>query len=273
MTKQTYIHGADPEEQARLGLMNDLINPACLRELVLREGDRVLDVGSGVGHFSRQMARAVGPSGSVVGIERHERQLEEAARLAAAEGESGLVDFRQGSAFDPPLVEEEWGTYDVVHTRFLLEHLHDPLAAVRVMLRAARPGGRIVLADDDHDLMRMWPDVPGFRALWSAYARLYDRNGSDPFVGRRLVALLHQAGAAPVRNTFVFYGGCAGSPHFEGIVMNLVHVLRGARDAIVEANLYEARAIDEILDAMASWSHRSDAALWYAINWAEGRRL
>ena len=91
-----YIHGADAEEQERLSLLNGLLNATSLRAMRLAPGDRVLDVGSGLGQLSRAMARQVGPAGSVVGIERDERQLGEARRQAESAGESGLVDFRGG---------------------------------------------------------------------------------------------------------------------------------------------------------------------------------
>jgi hypothetical protein len=50
--------------------------------------------------------------------------------------------------------------------------------------------------------------------LWQAYQRSYDYLGNDPIIGRRLMALLRDAGAEPVRNTFVFFGSCAGEAHF-----------------------------------------------------------
>ena len=96
----------------------------------LRRGDRVLDLGSGLGQLTRAMARQVRPGGLVVGIERDSRQLEEARRTAEREGEEGLVDFRHGSVEELPLAEEEWGSFDLVHSRFILEHLSDPDRAV-----------------------------------------------------------------------------------------------------------------------------------------------
>src|SRR5688572_33292952 len=51
----SYIHGTAPQEQARLSLLNDLLNARCLRELDLKGGERILDVGSGLGQLSRAM--------------------------------------------------------------------------------------------------------------------------------------------------------------------------------------------------------------------------
>lgn len=269
MSESVYIHGTTPEEQRRLSRMNDVINLGSLRELGLRGGERILDVGSGLGQLSRAMARAAGRC--VVGIEYSADQLEEANRQAREAGEESLVDFRQGDASNPPLRSEEWGTFDVVHTRFLLEHLRDPLAVVRVMVRAARPGGRIILEDDDHDLLRLWPEPPGLAAVWQAYMRTYDRLGNDPIIGRRLISLLHQAGAQPARNAFVFFGSCSGHQDFETLVENIAFILESARDGILATGFEESSFAAGIRN-LREWKSRPDAAIWFSISWAEARK-
>ncbi|HET7707302.1 MAG TPA: methyltransferase domain-containing protein [Thermoanaerobaculia bacterium] len=272
MTTPVYIHGTSAEEQRRLSLMNDvLLNPPSLREMALRGDERIVDFGSGLGQFTRAMARAV-PRGSVVGLEHSAAQLEGARRLAAENGEEGLADFRSADVLDGGLRENEWGTFDVAHARFVLEHVRDPLAVVRNMMRAVRPGGRIILADDDHDLMRLWPEPPGFSDLWRAYIRSYDRNGTDPFIGRRLVALLHEAGAQPRRNTLLFFGGCAGMESFDVLAANMIGVATTARKLIVEHDLMEAALFDAAVGHFHAWAKRPDAALWYAMSWAEAAR-
>lgn len=267
-----YIHGTATEEQQRLARLNDFVNDACLRELALRGGERVLDVGCGLARFSRLVARAVGPTGRVVGVEASPVQLAEAARQARAAHEEDLVELRPGDAYALPLHAGEWGSFDVVHTRFLLEHVRDPLGVVRQMARAVRPGGRVVLADDDHDVLRLWPEPAGLAPVWQAYMRTYDRLGNDPYVGRRLVALLHQAGLAPLRNTWVFFGSCAGSPTFALVVSNLVSILEGARDLLLAGGILDPAVFADGLAALRAWGERPDAAFWYAISWAEALR-
>ncbi|HKB08318.1 MAG TPA: methyltransferase domain-containing protein [Candidatus Polarisedimenticolia bacterium] len=271
-TGSRYLHGTAPREQARLARLNELINKRSLAELGLRGGERILEVGSGLGQFARAMARQAGPSGSVLGIERSPDQLRGAARTARAAGEAGLVEWRQGDALDLPLRRGEWGSFDVAHARFLLEHLPDPLVVVRAMTRAVRPGGRIVLEDDDHDVIRLWPEPAGFTPLWRAYMRSFDRLGNDPAVGRRLVQLLYQAGAAPARNTWVFFGSCSGSPDFKAYVENAVTILRGARGTVVGGGLLPGPEFDQAVAAFDAWKKRRDAAFWFAMAWAEGRR-
>src|SRR5438552_1998776 len=105
--RSSYIHGTTEEEQRRLAKLNDLINEASLKELALRGGENILDVGSGLGQFTRLLARTAGRGTRVIGIERDKLQLGEAIRLARQEGEEGLVDFRGGDAVRLLLREDE----------------------------------------------------------------------------------------------------------------------------------------------------------------------
>jgi len=267
VSESTYIHGTSPEEQHRLSLMNDvLLNPLSLHELALRGDERIIDFGSGLGQFTQAMASIVVPKGGVVGIERSGEQRAKAIQLATE-----VVDYRAGDVLNIDL-GDEWESFDVAHTRFLLEHVPDPLRVVQTMVRAVKPGGRIVLEDDDHGVMRLWPEPPGFLDLWNAYIRTYDRIGNDPFVGRRLVQLLHQAGARPVRNTWIWFGGCAGMEWFDVLAANMAGVVRTARDTMIEMNLVERVTFDAVMEHYDGWSKRPDAALWFAVAWAEGRR-
>ena len=77
----------------------------------------------------------------------------------------------------------------------------------------------------------------GFTPLMHAYVRSYDRLGNDPFIGRRLVSLLHNAGAAPRRNNWLFFGTCAGDPAFPAWMANILGIFNGARESIISAGL------------------------------------
>lgn len=273
MTQEShYIHGTAQTEQERLALMNRLVNHRALTELTLSGGERILDVGCGLAGLTRAMARAVGPTGRVVGIERNSEQLAEALRQADAEGEANLVELRRGDVAELPLTSEEWGSFDIVHARFLLEHLRRPQQAVRAMVRAVRPGGRVVLQDDDHALLRLWPEPTGFGAIWEAYCRSYDRAGNDPFIGRRLIALLHDAGARPTRNTFLFFGASAGEPLFDTWAENCRRVLLSAATFIRDEALCDDSTWTAGLAGFDAWRERPDAAAWYPVCWAEGLR-
>jgi SAM-dependent methyltransferase len=265
-----YLHGSAPDEQDRLARLNDLINARCLEALALQGGERVLDVGCGLGQFTRAMART---AQSVLGVERSEEQLREAVKLATAASEEGNVEFRLGEAERLPLREHDWGSFDVAHARFVLEHVREPLRVVRQMVAAVKPGGRIVLSDDGHDTLRLWPEPAGFDRLWAAYMRTYDRVGNDPRIGHRLVRLLAEAGALPSFNTWVFFGACAGQGElFASYVGNLIRILEGVKAEILALGEFDADSFEDRIKHLREWGQRRDAALWYAISWAEGRK-
>jgi hypothetical protein len=140
------------------------------------------------------------------------------------------------------------------------------------MVRAVRPGGRVVLTDDDHALMTLYPEPPGFAPLWRAYCRTYDRLGNDGYIGRRLPALLHEAGANPTRTAMLFLGSCHGSLDFAAVVENLIGVIVGAREAALATGELPPDLFDRSVADLRAWADRPGGAAWYAFPWAEGVR-
>jgi ubiquinone/menaquinone biosynthesis C-methylase UbiE len=268
----SYIHGSKPEEQKRLSVMNQLMNQRCLALMELHEGERVIDIGSGLGQYTLEMARAVGSNGFCLGIERDQQQLEGARlNLAAEKGLRG-VEFRKGEVEQLPLKDNEWSSFDVGHARFVLEHLSRPQAAMTGLVKAIRPGGKVVLEDDDHASLILCPEPAGFGPLWTAYIRSYDRLGNDPFIGRRLVSLLYEAGLRDLRNDVVFFGDCFGTPTFDNFVNNLIGVIESARPTMIGGRLIEETSMDEAFSNLREWARLPYAALWYEIYWASGKK-
>jgi sigma-B regulation protein RsbU (phosphoserine phosphatase) len=118
----------------------------------------------------------------------------------------------------------------------------------------------------------MWPDAPAFTESWRAYFATYARQGKEPYVGRHLISLLHEAGALPRQNRCPFFGTCSGSPNFEAMVANFIGIIEGARKEIVSSGLSDGRRLDEGFEALRAWMKKPDAALWYTTCWAEGVR-
>src|SRR5215207_6136489 len=93
---------------------------------------------------------------------------------------------------------------------------------------------------------------PAFR--WSGVLISEPMTGTAtiPSSDVRLVQLLHQAGAQPHRNTWIFFGSCAGQENFEAYVANLTKIIEEAGDDIAAMGVSRA-AVRESLDALASW--------------------
>ncbi len=255
-----YIHGTDPEEQRRLSLLNVLMNDRYFPHVPVTAGMRVFDAGSGLGQFSARLAAAAGDEGFCLGLERNEDQLAVARAL-----ETSSLEFRQGDVHAIPFKSGEEGTFDLVHARFLLEHLPDPARALREMKRALRPGGTICVSDDDHQAMVLFPEPEGFQSLWQAYMDAFVEVGNDPWVGRKLPKLFFEQGFRDIRIDTAFFGDVAGSPTFDGFVTNLIEVIGTARPVMEENGLITAAAFDAAISSIRRWSVIPYAAIWYPL--------
>ena len=108
--------------------------------LNVREGDRVLDVGCGFGDTAIQLARRVGPSGSVLGIDCCAVFLETARKDAAAAGVDNIA-FIEGDAQLYPFEPE----YDFCFSRFGAMFFENPVVGLKNMRRALKPGGTMTM--------------------------------------------------------------------------------------------------------------------------------
>jgi SAM-dependent methyltransferase len=150
------------------------------RRVDLLRAERVLDVGCGTGIVTEELAART--RGQVVAVDV------DAAMIAAAQARGGRATYQEGDARRLPFPDEH---FDVVVSHFLLMWVDDPARAVREMARVTRKGGAVlVCGEPDYGGRVDWPDLPV--GQWQAAA--LQRQGADPFVGRKLCALLQQAG-------------------------------------------------------------------------------
>ena len=122
-------------------------NPTAVAEL--REGERVLDLGSGGGIDVLLSARRVGPTGFAYGVDMTDEMLDLARRNAAEAGASN-VEFRKGTIEDLPLAD---GSVDVVISNCVINLSTDKPAVLAEMYRVLAPGGRVGVSDvvaEDH---------------------------------------------------------------------------------------------------------------------------
>jgi SAM-dependent methyltransferase len=122
------------------GLRDDVYRrplATALERLGLSSGWRCVDVGAGGGDVSVALAEMVGRDGRVYAVDSDPRTRDEVARAAAAHAQ--VIALTQAGE-DLSLPEE----VDLAFCRFLLLHVHEPLAVVRMMAASVRPGGWVV---------------------------------------------------------------------------------------------------------------------------------
>ena len=159
----------------------------------LGPGQRLLDVGCGPGTISVDLAALVAP-GEVVALDREARVLAEVERLA---GERGLTNLLTAVG-DVYALEYADASFDVVHAHQLLQHLSDPVAALREMRRVTRAGGLVAAREADYAMMTWHPAEPRMERWQGVYRMVARSNGAEPDAGRRLLTWAQQAGFSKV---------------------------------------------------------------------------
>jgi 2-polyprenyl-3-methyl-5-hydroxy-6-metoxy-1,4-benzoquinol methylase len=183
----TYTHGhAEPVLQSHRWRTAE--NSAAYLLASLRPGLDLLDIGCGPGTITVDLAARVAP-GRVVGLDVSPDPLAEARAGAAAAGVE--VEFQVGDVY---ALRSEDDSFDVVHAHQVLQHLTDPVAALREMARVCRPGGVIAVRDVDYAATVWFPADPGLDQWLDLYGRVARRNEAEPDAGRRLLAWARAAG-------------------------------------------------------------------------------
>ncbi|HEY7098890.1 MAG TPA: methyltransferase domain-containing protein [Terriglobales bacterium] len=187
-----YVLATGTAAVRRLHVLHDIYSPAGRRVLLqagLTKGMRVADFGCGVGATTRMLAKMVGPSGSVTGVDIDRAQLEEARELCATESLANTT-FVEASAYSTGLPRN---SFDLVYCRFLLLHLSDPAACLREMKAVLKPAGILVAEDGD---LASAASVPS--SAMNAFADLFGQlgpvRGLNYSLGKDLYHLVLKAG-------------------------------------------------------------------------------
>jgi ubiquinone/menaquinone biosynthesis C-methylase UbiE len=152
----------------------------------LRPGLEVLDVGCGPGTITADLARRVAP-GRVLGIDAA------AEVVAAARADHSLenLEFAVGDVYALDAPDE---TYDVVHAHQVLQHLPDPVGALREMRRVCKPGGVVAVRDSDYGAFTWFPADRRLDRWLDLYRAVARSNRGEPDAGRHVLAWARAAG-------------------------------------------------------------------------------
>jgi len=240
-----YPLGYSEQEQRRLILQSRLVDPLTREVLAragLRDGMRVLDVGCGVGDVSLLARSLVGPSGSVLGIDRSAESLELARRRAQSSGLRNVA-FAQVSLEALDVM----GPFDALVGRLILLYLPEPAQVLRRLLGLLRPGGLVVFQEMDMRSARAVPPSVLYARMGSWLCTTFERAGVETQMGSLLHATFIQAGLpAPELHAA---GHVAGAEHPE-LYELLVDTLRSLLPLTEKLGVATAEELQ--LDTLAS---------------------
>jgi SAM-dependent methyltransferase len=160
----------------------------------LTPGVSVLDCGCGPGTITLGIAGAVHP-GRVTGVDFGASQIERATARAATEA-VGNVSFRVADCYALPF---ESNAFDRIFSNALLEHLSDPVRALKELHRTLKSGGIIGISGPDWGGFLLSPPSVELARAVEAYTSLQTHNGGDVHVGRKLGLHLAAAGFEAVQ--------------------------------------------------------------------------
>jgi SAM-dependent methyltransferase len=235
---RVYFLGHSDFEIERLALQNAFYRDttrAALRRAGLAAGMRVLDIGCGGGNVSLMAAELVGPSGSVLGIDRSPDAVAAASRRAAS---AGLTHVRftatelDAFATDAP--------FDALIGRFVLMYMADPAATLRALVRHLRPDGIVMFEEMEMRSARGYPEAPLFDRCIDWYATAIELGGFESGMGGKLFATFEAAGLGAPRVNVA--GRLEGGPDSPGYALMAANV-RTMLPMLLQANAVDPREV------------------------------
>ncbi|WP_210648727.1 class I SAM-dependent methyltransferase [Nocardioides sp. SYSU D00065] len=255
----TYTHG-HAEAVLRSHRWRTAANSAAHLLPHLHGDQRLLDVGSGPGTITADLARLVR---EVVALE----VTEEAAGLTRAELERQRITNATVVVGDVHALDVAGvlgGGFDVVHAHQVLQHVVDPVGALREMMRAARPGGLVAVRDSDYGHFSWYPASPGLDRWLELYDAAARANGGEPDAGRMLLAWAHAAGADDVvaGSSTWCYADRDGRAWWGGLWADRITSTALARQ-LVDQGLASDHELAELALAWREWAAHPDG--WFSV--------
>jgi 2-polyprenyl-3-methyl-5-hydroxy-6-metoxy-1,4-benzoquinol methylase len=256
--QNTYTHGHH-DSVLRSHRWRTVVNSAAYLIPQLRPGQQVLDIGCGPGTITTDLAQRVAP-GSVVGIDNDPAPLGEARTEAQRHGVHN-VSF---AVADVHNLDFPNGTFDVVHAHQVLQHLAEPVAALREMRRVCTPGGIVAARDADYAATTWYPPQAGLDHWLDLYRRVARSNRAEPDAGRRLLSWATAAGFSEITSSAAVW--CYATPEerawWGGLWAQRVTASALAGQA-VNRNLATRDDLEDIADGWRQWAVQDDG--WFAI--------
>lgn len=202
-----YVLGSSDNERKRLTSQAAFLRDAtqtAFRAAGIVKGMRVLDIGSGAGDVAMLAADLVGPSGSVVGLDRDPANATWAIKRVTEASRANIrfhvTEFNDYTDPEP---------FDALVGRFILMYVPDPAATLKHLSRMLRRGAVVAFVEPDFSVPpRCVPEIPLVRQLEKWNAEVFRRSGARVDMGMQLYRVYREAGFADAGTSIFHLSGC-----------------------------------------------------------------
>ena len=220
----------------------------------LRPGLALLDVGCGPGNITADFGARLAP-GRVLGIDAAPDVI------VAARRDHPSIEFATGDVYHLDVADASW---DVVHAHQVLQHLADPVAALREMRRVVKPGGIVAVRESDYAAFSWYPRDPRLDRWLTLYQQIARANGGEPDAGRHLLSWAQRAGFDTIASSASAW--CFATPA-DRAWLGETWAERMTVSAIAKQAMHQGRAtadeLADLADAWRTWSRATDG--WLAV--------
>lgn len=246
MNDHAYVHGYSDREAERLSDQASTLTSLLHHDTLFPAGSYVLEAGCGTGSQTIIIA-GQNPDCSFLSIDISPPSLATArARIRETLGKAGesQITFEQG---DITRLSYPDGTFDHIFICFVLEHLTDPVAALKEFRRVLKPGGSITVIEGDHGSVFFSPDSAAAMDAISCQIELQTRTGGDACIGRKLYPLISQAGFSRLHvSPRMVYVDATNPALVDGFTRKtFTAMIEGVRSEALEAGIITSERFDQ----------------------------
>ena len=229
-----------------------------LAELLV-PGMRVLDAGCGTGSITAGIARAVGQTGQVVGIDRDQVLLEEAR---GAHGSLPNLEFEQADLTDYQPAQG----FDIATAARVLQWIASPQRALDRLCAAVEPGGWVVVLDYNHSAHTWEPAArPEFQRFYEAFLEWREANGWSNRIADELPKMFREVGLVDVESTD------QTETDLTRIASIWTHMVESLGPALIEGGFLSETQCTAAREANEAWRTGEGRAVTFALRTITGR--
>lgn len=264
-----YVHGYGEREAQRLLDQAESVRDLIHHDTRFPDASLVLEVGCGVGAQTVEVASR----GQGCRLVSFDKAVDSVALAARRVRRAGLpqVHLLAADLFAAPFAP---ATFDCLFVSYLLEHIPDPVGALRTLARLLRPGGRVLVVEGDHGSCYFHPSTPEAVRAWRCLIEVQAQLGGDSEVGRRLHPLLEAAGFHDVQvSPRMVYADRSRPRVRDGFVLRtIVPMVEGVREAALRMGLMSRSEWEKGIRDLRATGTSPEGTFCYTFFKARGRK-